>query len=408
MTSPTGSTAAHAAAPTSSLSCSADAIRSAAERLLPDLQQGRRIDAARLRAAMETGFGGSDAQGFWDWKTAYEACEAASVLFLRQFGPAMRRRASSPAAFLAMLEKIAARFPTHTRRSDESDALQQFSTPIGLGFAAATAAAITPDDVVLEPSAGTGLLAIYAELAGAEMLLNEFAQTRADLLAGLFPQAPPTRFDAAHIDDFLEAETRPSVVLMNPPFTAGAHVAGRVADAALRHLRSALARLADGGRLVAITGASLSPDNPAWRDGFVQLQELARMVFTAPIEGAVYARHGTTMPTRLTVFDKAPAGDPQCFPTAPGVASDAATLLQWQQGTLPPRRPVTPSRVAGAVRRLTPSRAVGVSVRPKIARAAGPDPHTEEIVYETVDWCPPESGHLTDALYEPYALQAIR
>ncbi|HUY04958.1 MAG TPA: strawberry notch family protein, partial [Rhodocyclaceae bacterium] len=45
---------------------------------------------------------------------------------------------------------------------------------------------------------------------------------------------------------------------------------------------------------------------------------------------------------------------------------------------------------------------------PKIARAAGPDPHTEEIVYETVDWCPPESGHLTDALYEPYALQAIR
>jgi hypothetical protein len=44
-------------------------------------------------------------------------------------------------------------------------------------------------------------------------------------------------------------------------------------DAALRHMSSALARLADGGRLVAITGANLSPDNPSLRDAFVRLQE---------------------------------------------------------------------------------------------------------------------------------------
>jgi hypothetical protein len=42
-------------------------------------------------------------------------------------------------------------------------------------------------------------------------------------------------------------------------------------DAALRHLTSALARLADGGRLVAITGASLSPHNPSWRGALVTL-----------------------------------------------------------------------------------------------------------------------------------------
>ena len=36
--------------------------------------------------------------------------------------------------------------PSHTRRSEESQALQQFSTPIALGFAAATVAAITPAD----------------------------------------------------------------------------------------------------------------------------------------------------------------------------------------------------------------------------------------------------------------------
>ena len=65
-----------------------------------------------------------------------------------------------------MLSKLAALVPSHTRRSEELQALQQFSTPIALGFATATAASIAPSDVVLDPSAGTGLLAIFAELAG--------------------------------------------------------------------------------------------------------------------------------------------------------------------------------------------------------------------------------------------------
>src|SRR5947199_3090300 len=66
----------------------------------------------------------------------------------------------------------------HTRRSEASQALQQFSTPVGLGFAAGVAAAITPGDLVLEPSAGIGLLAIHAELAGGRLVLNELAETR--------------------------------------------------------------------------------------------------------------------------------------------------------------------------------------------------------------------------------------
>ena len=109
---------------------------------------------------------------------------------------------------------------------------------------------------------------------------------------------------------------------MNPPFSAVAHVESRVADAALRHIASALARLAEGGRLVAITGANLSPDDPAWRDGFVRLQERGRVVFSAAIDGRVYARHGTTIDTRLTVIDRVPADDPASFPASPGTAAD--------------------------------------------------------------------------------------
>ena len=242
------------------------ALAVAASMLLADLEHGRAIDAQALRTAMIAAFGGSDAEGAWDWKTAYDSCEAAQILFLRKFGPAMRGRAASPSAFLPMLAKLAALLPTHTRRSEESQALQQFSTPIGLGFVASTAAAITPTDLVLEPSAGTGLLAIHAELAGGSLVLNELADTRADLLGRLFPGVAVTRHDAAHIHDHLDAGVRPTVVLMNPPFSVAAHVDGRVADAALRHISSALARLTEGGRLVAITGASFSPDNPTWRD----------------------------------------------------------------------------------------------------------------------------------------------
>jgi P-loop containing NTP hydrolase pore-1 len=148
--------AAPAVAPGISQSDAGKALVAAAKLLLSELERGRAIDARALRTAMVASFGGSDAEGTWDWKTAYDACEAAQILFLRKFGPAMRERAASPSAFLANLTKLAALLPSHTRRSEESQALQQFSTPIALGFAAATAAAITPADLVLEPSAGTG------------------------------------------------------------------------------------------------------------------------------------------------------------------------------------------------------------------------------------------------------------
>ena len=352
MTNVSATAAAPAAAPFSAAPANTAAgIAEAARRLLPDLERGRRIDAATLRAAMERAFGGSDADGAWDWKAAYDACEAVTVLFLRKFGPAIRAKAASPAAMLPMLAKLAGLLPSHTRRSEESQALQQFSTPIMLGLAASTAAAITPVDRVLEPSAGTGLLAILAELAGGSLVLNELAETRAGLLDLLFPDIPVTRFDAAQIDDHLGAGIAPSVVLMNPPFSAMANVDRRMADAALRHISSALARLADGGRLVAITGASFAPDNPAWTDAFVRLQERGRVVFSAAVDGAVYAKHGTTVDTCLTVIDKRPADDPSVFPTSPGIAPDAATLLSWVMRHVPARLPIAASVAVSTIAR---------------------------------------------------------
>lgn len=273
----------------------------------------------------------------------------------------------------------------------------------------AAAAALTPADRVLEPSAGTGLLAVFAEVAGAGLVLNELADTRAGLLERLFPSVPVSRHDAANIHDHLDAAVRPTVVLMNPPFSALAAVDGRVADAALRHLASALARLAEGGRLVAVTGAGLAPGHPAWRDAFVRLQERGRVVFSAAIDGKVYARHGTTVDTRLTVIDRVPAADPAVFPASPGTAPDAATLLDWVRRDVPARASVPASAIAPlpVVPRPMAARPVRRAAAVPAVPVLAPDPAAVELAYEPRDWTPQAGARLTAALYEPYALQSI-
>jgi len=385
-------------------------VFAAAGLLLPHLERGQRVDAAALRGAMEAAFGASDAAGAWTWKLAYDACEAATVLFLRKYGKPLFRKAGSPAAILPQLGKIAGLMPTHTRRSEEAQTFQQFSTPIPLGFAAMTAAAITPGDRVLEPSAGTGLLAILAEIAGGTLMLNELAEARASLLSSLFPALSVTRFDAAQIDDHLDPGLVPTVVLMNPPFSVMANVEGRMADAAFRHVASALARLAPGGRLVTITGTSFAPDNPAWTASWTRLQERGRVRFSAAIDGSVYAKHGTSVSTRLTVIDKAPAEDPKIFPTASGVAPDVATLMGWLADQLPARLPVDPGLTVPVTPVAAPRTVRGYVNRAAKAAPATPlaEPQGVPLAYETVDWAPAEDGRLSDAIYEDYGLQTIR
>ncbi|MDH0910547.1 strawberry notch family protein [Rhizobium pusense] len=411
----------------------ADNILNASRELLPFLERGHTIGAADLRTILMNAFGGSDAEGFWSWKDAYEATEVAQVHFLRKFGGAIGSRANAPQAALAMLNKVANLIPTHTRRSEESQELQQFSTPIPLAYVAARAAGLMAGDIVLEPSAGTGLMAIFAELARARLSLNEYAPVRHGLLKHLFTGSPVTQHDAAHIDDYLDRATRPTVVLMNPPFSAGVHVEGRMVDAAWRHLASAFARLAPGGRLVAITGSSLSPDNTKWRDAFVRLQDRGTVLFSAAIDGSIYARHGTTMETRLTVIDKIAAADPAKLVASQGVAPDLETLRTWISG-LPPRSPSTAPNSIGALSNgilsacaakmaarkaadtMRPAAVMAPANRPLAAHAPRPasspvsriDDEVVELSYELRDEAADARADVADGIYEPYQLQAIR
>jgi len=385
------------------------AILQAARTLLAHLETGAAVDTAMLSEAMRSAFGGTDAEGQWVWKDAYDACEVAQVMFARKFGAGMVQSSGSAAGLLAMLVRVAALLPTHTRRDEATNALQQLSTPLPLAFVAAHAANIVASDLVLEPSAGTGVLAIFAEQAGARLQLNDLADKRAKLLEGLFPAAGITKFDAAHIDDYLDPAIKPSVILMNPPFSVAAKVKGHSGQADFRHLCAAFARLAGGGRLVAITGANLDPGSRRWCGAFAKLQQSGRVVFSAAIDGRVFAKHGTTASTRLTVIDKIPAGDPDGIPVARGTAVSAAELLGWlaDLSSRPDPAPTTLARVSRVC-----SQVVQVVDRPmSLARAGGPVPQTCEAVpldYEPIDWTPLEGASLTEAIYEDFTVQSIR
>jgi len=398
----------------------AAAILAVAEALQPDLARGFQIDALRLRLEMERAFGGTDAMGAWDWKLAYEAGEVALVLFLRKFGRALLARAGSPAALQPILTKVAGLMPTHTRRSEEMERFQQFSTPLPMGLVALAAAQITPRDLVLEPSAGTGLLAILAEIAGGSLALNELADIRAELLRLLFPSCPVTRFDAAQIDDHLDTGLRPSVILMNPPFSAVANVDGRTTEATARHIRSALARLAPGGRLVAITGAGFAPDAPVWAETFDRLTETAHLVFTGAVSGTAFAKHGTSFQTRISVFDKCRGGE-QGGVTADlrqPMSPDAAHLLSRVTTEVPTRLELDQAATACQGRSFpfpgnsAPStrKAIGIS---RATSAAQPAQAIAKIEAEDLAYTLREgrdnddTARLSDAIYESFRLQAI-
>ena len=362
-----------------------DALFSAAQALLPVLEAGKPLDAATLRDAMTEAFGASDAGGGWVWKDAYEAAEAACVLFLQRYGRGMRRTcgagADGPRRMLAMLEAVAALEPSHTRRSEEQVRLQQFSTPLPLAYAALQAAAIRPGDVVLEPSAGTGMLAVMAECAlgtdaAGKLYLNEYAQTRARLLTQLFPGSVVTAFNAEAIADRLR-DVRPTVVLMNPPFSATPGVDRSRHDADLRHVRSAASMLPPGGRLVTITSAHC-----VLGDAVGRLDPPARCVFTMAIDGRAYARRGTGFDTRLTVLERGAGPAVELDGTAR--AANAGELLDAVIAQVPQRQPIAPAPIpAGPARDL-----FGKPVAPKPEKRRGPKPVPTPETRRSHDWGP--------------------
>ncbi|PBN41358.1 strawberry notch-like NTP hydrolase domain-containing protein [Sphingobium sp. D43FB] len=273
------------------------ADREAARQLLPHLSSGQPVTRRRINEAMVAAYGGSDAEGRWTQRESFEVLEHALALHIR----ALDRTLTSLCDVRPIID-LAGRLPTQTVRSEEQIEWQQFSTPVDIGAVAVLLANVQPDDIILEPSAGNALL--VAQLGRHQALhLNELDPVRRGRLADVFPYAVITGHDGATLNSSLGNAERPTLIIMNPPFSRSL---GRGADdyAAVRHLQAALRRLRPGGRLVAIMPDWFGP-SARMRDQYeTVLREVT--VRTAIRLEKCYLKHGTSIAVRLFVIDKLP------------------------------------------------------------------------------------------------------
>ena len=275
-------------------------VLAAARELKARLDAGEPIRRSVLNDVLAAQFGGSDADGRWSIRDAHAALELAQVLWLQSLPDVML--GSSPANAACCFDGLESLLPPQHVRSDEQIELQQFATPPRLAWLAARACATRPAELVLEPSAGTGILAVWAQKSGARLALNEISPLRRECLEQVFRDAAISGHDGELIDELLAPELRPSVVLMNPPYSHGLE-RGADGRTGARHLRAAWKRLSPGGRLVTIM--------PEWFDiGLLTrtVASVASLRLNVVIERA-FVRHGTSIDTRLLVLDKAPSPD---------------------------------------------------------------------------------------------------
>lgn len=290
-----------------------------------------KITAAGLRKAAETAYDGKQGAGKFDNSDVYNGMELGVNQYIadnaKTFDP--RVGVAEAKATVAKLEQILKRLPTEKNRSPEMDRLQQFSTPPHYAYVANWAANYTAGDVMLEPSAGTGGLAVFAKNAGAKVYVNELSERRRKTLeAQGFEQVLGE--NAEQIHNTLKGQIpAPTVVVMNPPFSktaSGMKKGGTEQD----HIDAALKLLAPNGRLVAIISAPLIGADPKrftnWLNGLNKAHAVRADIKVAR---GVYKGYGTTYPTRILVIDKT---GPSAGKIETGFASDFNDLIDKLEG----------------------------------------------------------------------------
>jgi predicted RNA methylase len=119
---------------------------------------------------------------------------------------------------LARLEDLTRKLPPQSWRGREQKELQQFSTPPALAYLLLQMLRPEAGKLALEPSAGTGSLAVWLRKSGCLTIVNEISARRITLLE--LQNFEPYSVNAEFLDDLLPARIKPDYVLMNPPFSA--------------------------------------------------------------------------------------------------------------------------------------------------------------------------------------------
>lgn len=306
---------------------------------------GKALTSKELYALADAAFGGTQAEGAYNRKDAYDAMELAVNQFLLGYAKKAHKSfngtASGAVSTVEFMQDMLELLPTQNVRTQEMEDFQQFSTPPNIAYLAAWAANINASDFVLEPSAGIGGLAVFAKAWGAEVAVNELSKRRLEVLRAmgfdhLFNE------NAEQIDNILPDSISPSVVIMNPPFSS---TAGRTANNktsnAEKHIDQALARLRDGGRLVAVLGKSMN-DTDYYRY-WDKLRKSVSIRANLSIDGNNYKKYGTTWGVQIVVIDKT---GPQVGETVTGRFTDLTEVPSVLEGIRNDRRNVEENRPA--------------------------------------------------------------
>ena len=157
--------------------------------------------------------GASRTSGEWTPKELFDAMEAAVNKYLLTVGKNLYEGGALTA--MARLRGLMNRLTSQATRTEDQVKNQQFSTPPTESYVVARVAALKPSDVVLEPSAGNGGLAVWPKAIGAEVHVNEIAPRRQAMLEAVGFD-PPTAHDGELINALLDPSIKPTVILMNP------------------------------------------------------------------------------------------------------------------------------------------------------------------------------------------------
>lgn len=294
------------------------------------LEKGTKFSPAKLFEIADKAYGGTMAQGTYTVKDAYDGMELAVNQHLMT-GPARKANggAASAKAFLSQMEDLLSALPTQTKRTAEMESYQQFSTPPNIAYLAAWTANVSPSDVVLEPSAGIGGLALWPKAWGATVYANELSDRRLQFLNQLGLDGT-FNLNAEQIDNLLPDNIKPTVVIMNPPFssTAGRTATNKTANAK-RHIEQALERLEPDGRLVAILGRGMSDNAPAFRPWWNDIKKEYNVRANIQIDGSNYKKYGTTFDVQMVVIDK---NGPTTGGTITGVYKDLSEIPELMEG----------------------------------------------------------------------------
>lgn len=221
---------------------------------------------------------------------------------------------------ISNLARILQVIPTQSNRTPDQVAFQQFSTPPTLAYLINWLASVGSDNIVLEPSAGTGNLAVFAYNGGASLILNEWSKNkyginrRANILDAL-SIGYVYREDGLIIGDHLAQKLRdgeiseeemPDRVIMNPPFSAAGKQGTKNKNKnGFDHVKQGLLALRDGGRLVAILGAGrdgTASSVNTWLNDNIKDKYNVRAVITSG--GKAFQKFGTTFGNVILVIDK--------------------------------------------------------------------------------------------------------